>query len=507
LASFLVLPTAFDGHRCDMSHDSHEVPPTGALETDAEDLRTLLDTATEAVVEHLRNLPQQPVAPDGNLDPNEIRRWLREGYGFESPRPGAEVVRDVVAALGRWGVHPTHPGYFGLFNPTPTAAGIAGELVAAGVNPQLAAWSHAPAAVEVERHLVAFLASQLGMPSDSSGTFTTGGAEANLTGVLLALVRAFPAYREHGLRSLEGQPVFYASAESHLAWVKIAQMVGLGREALRLIPVGPGLEMDVDLLRAAIARDRKAGMLPFLVAATAGTTGAGAIDPLTSLADVAGEERLWLHTDAAWAGAVVLSDRLRPLLAGIERSDSVTVDAHKWLSVPMVAGMLMTRHPALLPEAFALSTSYMPGAVEDAVEPYTTSVQWSRRFAGLKLLLSLAVHGRSGYAAQLERDVRLGELLADRLEGTGWRRVNRTPLPVVCVEDPDASGLGDLEAWRWHADLADRVVETGRCWISPVRLAGRPAVRACVTSHRTGTDDLGRLVDAMGNARAAMVSR
>ncbi|MGH3659501.1 MAG: pyridoxal phosphate-dependent decarboxylase family protein, partial [Micromonosporaceae bacterium] len=325
-----------------------------------------------------------------------------------------------------------------------------------------------------------------------------------LTAVLLALVRAFPAYREHGLRSLEGQPVFYASAESHLAWVKIAQMVGLGREALRLVPVGPGLEMDVDLLRDAIARDREAGMLPFLVAATAGTTGAGAIDPLASLADVAGDEGLWLHTDAAWAGAVVLSDRLRPLLAGIDRSDSVTVDAHKWLSVPMVAGMLMTRHPAQLPEAFALSTSYMPGAVEDAVEPYTTSVQWSRRFAGLKLLLSLAVHGRSGYAAQLERDVRLGELLADRLEATGWRRVNRTPLPVVCVEDPDASELGDPEAWTWHTDVADRVVETGRCWISPVRLAGRPALRACITSHRTGTDDLDRLVEAMGKARAAM---
>jgi aromatic-L-amino-acid/L-tryptophan decarboxylase len=319
---------------------------------------------------------------------------------------------------------------------------VVGDTLAAAMNPQLAAWSHAPAANEIEQTLLRFLGTRLGYaPTDVAGSFTSGGAEANLTAVLLALTREWPAYGERGLGALDADPVLYASTESHLAWLKIAHATGLGRDAVRLVPVDSRLRLDVDAVREAVTADRAAGRAPFLVVGTAGTTGAGAVDPLPALADLAEDEGLHLHVDAAWAGSAALSDRLAPLLTGVARADSVTLDAHKWLSVPMGAGTFLCRDAAALTDTFRVSTSYMPPDVDGAVDPYVTSMQWSRRFTGFKLWLSLVTAGRHGYARQLERDVALGDLLRERLTADGWALANDTALPVVCVADPET------EAW------------------------------------------------------------
>lgn len=199
--------------------------------------------------------------------------------------------------------------------------------------------------------------------------------------------------------------------------------------------------------------------------------------------------------DAAYGGAAALSDRLRPALAGIERADSVTVDAHKWLSVPMGAGAFLCTDAAGLAETFRVTTSYMPDDVPDTVDPYTSGQQWSRRFIGLKLFLSLAVAGRAGYAEQLERDADLADLLRARLTETGWDIVNDTPLPVVCFTDPNNNSHAH------HTALTRTVVDDGRAWISPVTPPGRPALRACIISHRTTPTDVEALVQAVNAAR------
>jgi aromatic-L-amino-acid decarboxylase len=496
--------SAADDHRRPAAEgvESLDLHASGPFHAALAQLPELLDATAADVVEHLARVPERPVAPAAPTDPRAVRGWLTSTYDFEQPRPAPAVVADVLERLQQWTVHTTHPRYFGLFNPTPTAAGIAGELLAAGVNPQLAAWSHAPAAAETEQHVLGFIAARLGLPATTlAGNVTTGGAEANLTAVLLALTRAFPAYATEGLRSLDAQPVFYASAESHLAWVKIAHATGLGRDALRLVAVDDRLRLDVDELDRLVAADRAAGHRPFLIVGTAGTTGAGALDPLEPLADLAAEHGAWFHADAAWAGAIALSDRLRPLLAGVERADSVTVDAHKWLSVPMGAGMILTRHPDVLAQTFRLTTAFMPTAVHDAADPYTTSLQWSRRFAGLKIFLALAVAGRTSYAAQIERDTALGEQLARRLADDGWQLVNDTPLPVVCFSHPDTHALEPQASFDWHARIAERVIGSGQAWISAARLAGRPALRACITSYRTTAHDIDQLVTTLAHAR------
>jgi aromatic-L-amino-acid/L-tryptophan decarboxylase len=436
---------------CPSPRDFDDLHGPGPLARAEAALPNLLAGASQVLIEHLQRLGDKPVAPAVAPNPAEVRAWLEQTYRFEAALEPELAIADIVEHVSRWSVQTGHPGYFGLFNPAPTAAGIAGELLAAGLNPQLAAWSHAPAAAEAEQHVLRFFARRFGLPTGAmAGNITTGGSEANFTAVALALTQAFPSHASTGVRGLEAQPVLYASAESHLAWLKIAQLAGLGRDAVRLVAVDERLRLDIDRLRSMVDADRAAGARPFMLVATAGTTGSATIDPLPELADFAQREGLWLHVDAAWAGAIALSDRLAPLLDGIQQADSVTVDAHKWISAPMGVGMLLTAHPHLLAEAFAVATAYMPADVETAADPYSISMQWSRRFAGLKVLLSLAVIGRAGYAEQLERDVALGRRLATGLAGRGWRIANDTPLPVVCVTQDGADAA-------WHR--VDALVE------------------------------------------------
>ena len=243
-----------------------------------------------------------------------------------------------------------------------------------------------------------------------------------------ALTDAFPDYPLRGVRALDGPPVFYASSESHHSFLKAARISGIGIDALRKVELDHDLRMKPQALEAAIARDRAAGSIPFLVVATAGTTNAGVVDPLPEIAQVAAREGIWYHVDAAWGGAAALVPELRPLLDGIASADSITFDAHKWLSVPMGAGVYLTRHIEILHRTFRTQTAYMPreAAGLDVVDPHLHSIQWSRRFTGLKVFLSLLVAGRAGYEHVIRRQTELGELLRDGLRATaGPSRIRR----------------------------------------------------------------------------------
>ena len=434
-----------------------------------------------------REIASGPIVPD--VAPDEIRAYLGSRYDFSTPAAFDEIVADVELMLRSWQVQVTHPRYFGLFNPSVTVASVVAETLVAMYNPQLATWRTSPAANEIERHTLAWLSSKFGLPSDSVANFTTGGAEANLSAVIVALTRAFPAYGQDGLRAISAQPAIYVTRQAHNSFNKIAHITGIGRRAIRTVATDRDLRMDPVDLASQMAQDRRDGLTPVMVVGTAGTTAAGAIDPLPDLARFCRADNLWFHVDAAWGGAAILSPRLRGYLAGIDAADSITCDAHKWFSVPMGAGMFFCRHPGVVREAFRAETVYMPGRTAGPVDdPYTTSVQWSRRFIGLKLFLSLAEHGESGYAGMIEHQVRMGDLLRSSLQRTGWRIVNSTPLPVVCFTRPG------LDVKRFLADLYAKQI----AWMSEVRLAdATPVLRACVTSFRTTESDVDWIVREM----------
>src|SRR5439155_17268956 len=223
---------------------------------------------------------------------------------------------------------------FGLFNPSVRPAGVVADALTALFNPQVGAWWYSPGANEIEAHTLDFFTRQIGFdPASGAAHFTSGGSEANLSAVLAALTRAFPTYGEDGLAGVPAQPTIYLSEEAHDSFAKIAHHTGIGRGALRRVKTDANLRLDPTDLARRVNEDREAGKHPFLVVGTAGTTGAGVIDPLPQIGEFCRKENLWFHVDAAWGGGALLSPTLRGHLQGVNESDSVTWDAHKWLSV------------------------------------------------------------------------------------------------------------------------------------------------------------------------------
>ena len=260
-------------------------------------------------------------------------------FDFAAPLPLDDLLSWTIAQLEHGVTHMTHPRYFGLFNPSPAFPAQCADRIAAAFNPQLATATTSPAAVAIEAHVIAQVARRAGLPPETAGHFTTGGAEANYTALVCALTRANPEFADAGARAFTGAPVFYTSRESHLAWFKIAHQAGIGRAAVRLVDTDGAGRLDPGALLRLVVADRAAGAVPVMLVATAGTTNAGMVDPLAECAEIARRQGLWLHIDAAWGGALIASDAHRGTLAGIEAADSLTIDAHKWFATTMGCGM------------------------------------------------------------------------------------------------------------------------------------------------------------------------
>jgi glutamate/tyrosine decarboxylase-like PLP-dependent enzyme len=426
------------------------------------------------------------------LDLGALRSELDE-LDFRTPRALGELLSWTIAQMEHGLVHITHPRYFGLFNPAPTFPAQCADRIAATFNPQLATSTTSPAAVEIEAHVIRSVARRAGFPQDATGHFTTGGAEANYTALICALTKSNLGFATEGARAFEGPPVFYTSRESHVAWLKIAHQAGIGRSAVRFVATDGFGRMDPNALAEAVRDDRAQRCVPVMIAATAGTSNAGMIDPLDACANIALTCGLWYHVDAAWGGALIASDRLRGVLAGIEKADSVTIDAHKWFATTMGCGMFITRQPSVLSSAFQVSTSLMPSNVT-GLDPYMTSVQWSRRFLGLRLFLSLAAAGWSGYGEHIERSIALTSLLKEELVARGWLIANESSLAVLCIEPPP--GFGDARS------IVSRLTASGRAWVSAASFEGREIIRACVTHGETKADDITELANALDAARS-----
>ena len=455
------------------------------------------DTVQTEIERFRQDDRSRPILP--GVSPAQLRELLENRFAFEQPISLEEVTKESIKLLRDYSLHVTHPRYFGLFNPSVRDAGIVADALVALYNPQLAAWSHAPAANEIERHTLRHFTSFFGWDPDAAiMNFTSGGMEANLSAVLAAIAHHFPDSGKRGIASLFLRPAIYITTESHHSFVKIARMTGLGSDCLREVATSANFSMDVDALVQLIERDKNQGGYPLMVVGTAGTTGAGLIDPLPKIANISEKYGLWFHVDAAWGGSALLSPKLRPLLFGIEKADSVTWDAHKWLSVPMGAGMFFCRHVMAVANAFAVTTSYMPKrASEDTFDQYATTAQWSRRMIGLKVFMALAESGTDGYADIIEHQARIGDYLREKLDETGWIVVNDTQLPVVCFTH------ADIRSGKTATNqILRNIYERNRVWISDVELGGKePVLRACITSYNSNEGDVDCLIEELENAR------
>jgi glutamate/tyrosine decarboxylase-like PLP-dependent enzyme len=471
-----------------MSTERQPPPAAAALFPAAAERERLDDLVTRALSERAGRAARGPVMPA--LDKERFRAEL-ERFDFTSPQPLEALIDWVTTQLEHGVVHMNNPRYFGLFNPGANFPAQVADRIAGAFNPQLASSGSSPAPVAIEAHVVRAIAQRAGLPPDSGGHFTTAGSEANYTALVCALTRAAPGFAADGARAFAGAPVMYTSRECQPAWFKIAHQAGIGRRALKLVPTDHRGELDCTALAGMIARDRAAGEVPVLVSATAGTTGGGAVDPLSRCAVIAREVGAWYHVDAAWGGAALCSPRLRAVLAGIELADSLTIDAHKWFATTMGCGMFITRYPAVLSETFRVAADFMPSTVT-ALDPYLNTVQWSRRFMGLRLFLSLAAAGWDGYAAHVERAVEVISIVKERLLARGWRALNDSQLAVLCVAPPP-----QFPAIR---EVVRRVLASGRAWVAVTTFAGQEAIRICATHGEIAASDIDALVDALSGA-------
>jgi len=452
----------------------------------AREIRTSVeDRMTRVLADAQARVAKGSVVP--TLDIERFRAELAH-FDFRSARPLEEMLDWTVAQLEHGLVHLTHPRYFGLFNPAPSFPSQCADRVAASFNPQLATWTTSPAAVEIEAHVIGAMTRRAGLPEGARGHFTSGGSEANFSALLCALTMADGRFADDGARAFGAPVVFYSSAESHLAWLKIAHQAGIGRSAVRLVATDGCGRMSAAALRQALQEDRARGQIPVMIVATAGTTNAGMIDPLAECAAIAEQAGVWYHVDAAWGGAVLASERCGTVLRGLERADSITVDAHKWFATTMGCGMFLIRNAAALDKTFQVSTTYMPSN-RASLDPYVSTFQWSRRFLGLRLFLSLGAAGWQGYAAHVERAIDLTEQLKYELAARGWRIANDSVLAVLCVEPPE--GCCEI------ATLVARVLASGRAWVGVANFEGRKVIRICVTHGEAGVADVHELVDVL----------
>ncbi len=437
----------------------------------------------------------------------------------------AAVLDDICRELVDKGFHVPSANYFGLMNPTPTYMAVLGEALVAALNPQLATLARSQLASKIEHETVRWIAERIGWGTNPcvlglsgkpqfprfDGTFTSGGNEANFTGLALALAAYFPKAIEEGWAAVGERPVFYASSESHHSLDKSAGLLGIGRNALRRIPVNERVQLDPKKLAAAIAADLErsarskrsggTGCTPFCVVATAGTTNSGAVDDINAIADVCESFGLWLHLDGAYGAAAVFSDRHRDLVRGIERCDSITIDPHKWLAMPFAAGVILTRHPKTLETAFAVATPYMPRAKgARLIDNFKISTQWSRRMNSLKLWLTLRVHGRRAYEEHIDRQLRLARDFVDWIRASGqYELAAPQVLPIVNFRvkgppDEDATAAANVA-------VVDTVTGDGRRWISETKVAGRSVIRMMVISYLTDEHNIRELQEALLAAR------
>src|SRR5690348_994912 len=461
------------------------------FELDSETRRRLGYNLINHIDRYFETLHTRPVQlPEEERSFEELHNAL--------PEVGSDAVRvldDICRELVNRGFHVPSANYFGLMNPTPAYVGVLAEALVAALNPQLATLARSQLASKIELETVRWIGERVGWSGGFSGTFTSGGNEANFSALALALAWKFPDVMNDGVRALKGAPVAYASAEAHHSLDKSAGLLGLGRKAVHRIPVSERIQIDVEKLDHTIAADAAAGALPFCVVATVGTTNSGAIDDLVAVAKICRKHSVWMHVDGAYGAAAIFSNRHRDLVRGIEFADSITVDPHKWLAMPFAAGVVLTSHPETLKSAFAVTTPYMPkAAVQLPPDNFAVSTQWTRRMNSLKLWLTLRIHGREAYEQHIDRQVQLARWFADQVRrSVGFELFCEPMLPIFNLRLKKFSGDQTERLER----IVGEVTRDGKQWISTTRVNGQTVIRVMIISYLTQQSHLQELLNRL----------
>ncbi len=463
----------------------------------SDEIRRVGYRVVDMISDYLTTLPDRPVFQP--CPPDLIGRFA------EAPVPQVgegvdKLLDEFVATVAAFPFGNGHPRFFGWVNSPPAIIGIFAEALAAAMNPSCAGGNHA--AVYVERQVLGWFKKLIGFPEDGSmGLLVSGGSMANLTGLAVARHVKLPGVRNGGMQNLPQHAVAYMSTEGHTCIRKAFELLGFGSDYVRAVAVDDSLKMRVTELDDAIRRDLKAGNLPVAVAASAGSASTGVIDPLHEIQDVCHRHGIWFHVDAAYGGPAVLTARYRNELSALQNADSLALDPHKWMYVPVEAGLSLVRDGAAMRDAFSLVPAYIR---TDGNSAGVLGLPWfseygfqqTRGFRALKVWMALKFHGVDGYAASIERDLTLAGRLAERVRQSDNLQLMVEPsLSVVCFRfAPKPMRNDENKLNQLNKRLLEAIQLGGNAFLSSTTINGVFCLRACVINHRSTEQDIDFLV-------------
>ncbi|HEX5490655.1 MAG TPA: pyridoxal-dependent decarboxylase [Candidatus Udaeobacter sp.] len=459
------------------------------LEPSADEIRDWGNSVTQFIIEYLGGLRDRPVYRQTSS------REIRGGLDSKLPIKGTDfdsllkIFRDSIVPFSRQNAHPR---MFGYVQSPGTAIGAFADLLASTLNANLTIWRSAPAPVELERVTIDWIRQILGFPAEALGLFVSGGSMANLA--------ALAAARQTKPDSL-GRLRVYASTATHFSIAKAAALLGIGRENVRHIAVDDRFKMRVDDLVAAIKADLEAGCTPFCVVGNAGTVDTGAVDPLGDIRDVANRFQLWMHVDGSYGAFAILAPSVRKLFAGMEQADSIALDPHKWLYLPVNVGCVIYRDPQFAHAAFAHEAEYTRMFGEQADEAFVCwdyGPELSRRFRALKVWMLLKGVGLDGLGEAIERNLACARHFEAMVQASDdFEMAAPVELSIFCFRHVPAHLRDEspkvIDAFNERLLVA--LQRDGSSYLSNTTLGERFALRGCVLNYRTTLRDMEILLD------------
>ena len=481
-----------------------------ALDPSAEDIRKWGNAAIEAMASYLDSIRDRRVYPQTSA--RQIREKLDrslpdEGVGFEQL---LGTFNDVLVPMSR---HNGHPRMFGYVQAPGTAIAAIADLLASALNANLTAWRSAPAAVEVERLTIDWIKQILGVDAGAAGLFVSGGSMANLAALAAARRAKAPAdLTSRGAQSFPRAMRVYVSEETHHSVAKAAALLGIGRDNVRVVGVDERFKMRIDDLVAKITEDLEAGHLPFCVVANAGTVNTGAFDPLAEVSEVARRFNLWMHVDASYGGFAALAPSAKNLFGAMREADSVALDPHKWLYLPVDCGCVLYRDAEAARATFAHEAEYtrvLEQEPDEAFAFWDYGPELSRRFRALKVWMMLKSVGLRVLGEMIEKDLACARHLERLVRASDdFEMLAPVELSIFCFRFvPQRFKLALVDANEAeHARINEQLdtlnerllvelQQDGSSYLSNARLGGRFSLRGCVMNYRTTLRDMEILLD------------
>lgn len=466
---------------------SSVAPPTGDMS--AEEFRRFGHEIVDWIANYFEHIEDLPVL--AQIEPGDLKAQLPTSAPQEGESMAAilaDVDRLIVPALTHW----SHPSFFAYFATSTSAPGIFGELLSAAFDVKSMLWRTSPASTELEEVVLDWLRQMIGLDRGMSGIIYDTASVSSMHAIAAAREGVEMRIREEGMSGRKDLPLLrvYASDQAHSSIDKGIITLGLGQRALRKIPSDSEFRMDVNALREAIEEDKRAGMLPFCIVATVGTTSTSSIDPVAEIIPIGEEHAMWLHVDAAYGGSAAIVPEMSHVLDGCQRADSLVLNPHKWLFTPFDLSVLYCRHMDLLGRAFSLVPEYLRTPEQAKVRSGSDyGVQLGRRFRALKLWMIIRYFGREGLASRIREHCRLAKLFASWVEAdSNWEMMAPTPFALVCFRARVPAQTKEANAKRLDAlneAIMHGVNATGRAFLSHTKLNDKLTLRLSIGNIRT----------------------